>query len=109
MLVYSRRYPKYSRLTLPWILVRLQALFMLFSMLGVGPDSRAALPLAWQWSICYPQHSAGGRQRCHRVIRPLEKAIKIIPLAQVMVLAYHSFFSMIGIVQYEAFQQFALG
>jgi hypothetical protein len=69
LLVYSRRYPKYSKLTLPWIPLRLRALFTLFSMLGVGPDPRATLPLAWRQSICYPQHSAGGRQHYHRVVR----------------------------------------
>jgi hypothetical protein len=74
LLVYSRRYPKYSRLTLPWIPLRLQALFTLFSVLGVGPDPRAASPSAWRWSICYPQHSAGGRRRYYHVVRPLEKA-----------------------------------
>jgi hypothetical protein len=60
VLVYSRRYPKYSRLTLPWIPLRLRALFTLFSVLGVGPDPKAASPLARRRSICYPQHSAGG-------------------------------------------------
>jgi hypothetical protein len=92
LLVYSRRYPKYSRLTLPWILVRLRALFTLFSVLGVGPDPRATSPSARRRSICYPQHSAGGRGRCHRVVRPLEKLIKIVPLARLMVSVYYFFF-----------------
>jgi hypothetical protein len=61
-------------------------------MLGVGPDPRAALPSARQRSICYPQHSAGGRQCCHLVVRPLEKAIEIILLAWLMVLAYNFVF-----------------
>jgi hypothetical protein len=60
--------------------------------LGVGPDLRAALPSARQRSICYPQHSAGGRRRCHCVVLPLEKGIKIVPLARLMVLAYYLFF-----------------
>jgi hypothetical protein len=65
----------HSRLTLPWIPVRLRALFTLFSVLGVGPDPRAASPLARRQSICYLQHSAGGRRRYHHVVCPLEKAI----------------------------------
>ncbi len=56
------------------------------------PDPRAALPSARRRSICYPQHSAGGRRRCHRVVRPLEKAIKIVPLARLMVSMYYFFF-----------------
>jgi hypothetical protein len=59
-IILQQNEPKYSRLTLPWILVRLRALFMRFSVLGVGQDPRAALPSAWWRSICYPQHSAGG-------------------------------------------------
>ena len=34
VLIYSRRYPKYSRLTLPWIPVRLRALFTLLCVGG---------------------------------------------------------------------------
>jgi hypothetical protein len=60
--------------------------------LGVGPDPKAASPSAWRRSICYPQHSAGGRRRCHRIVCPLEKAVKIVPLAWLMVLAYYFFF-----------------
>ncbi len=89
VLVYSRRYPKYSRLTLPWIPLRLQALFTLFSVLGVGPDPRAASPLARWRSICYPQHSAGGRRRYHHIVRLLEKAIKLSRTSRLMVYLYY--------------------
>jgi hypothetical protein len=34
LVVYSHRYPKYSRLTLPWIPVRLRALFTLLRVGG---------------------------------------------------------------------------
>ncbi len=36
--------------------------YALFCVLGVGSDPRAALSLAWRWSTCYPQQSAGGRR-----------------------------------------------
>jgi hypothetical protein len=89
LLVYSRRYPKYSRLTLPWIPLRLQALFTLFGLLGVGPDPRAASPLAWRRSICYPQHSARGRGRYHRLVCPLENTIKLSCTSRLMVYLYY--------------------
>ncbi len=60
-----------------------------FSMLGVGPDPRVALPLARLWSICYPQHSVGGRRRYHCIVRLLEKAIKLSHTSQLMVCLYY--------------------
>ncbi len=63
-----------------------------FCVLGVGPDLRAAWPSAWWRSTCYPQHSAGGRRHYHHVVRPLEIAIKIVPLVRLMVLVYFFLF-----------------
>ncbi len=67
--------------------------FLRFCVLGVGSDPRAASPSAWRRCTCYPQQSAGGRRpSCHLLICPLEKAIKIVPLARLMVQAYYFFF-----------------
>jgi hypothetical protein len=50
----------------------------------------AALPLAWWRSTCYLQQQRGGGG--HRAVHPFEKAIKIVPLARLMVSAYYFFF-----------------
>jgi hypothetical protein len=84
----------HSRLTLPWIplltiLTGYEPFFTLFSVLGVGPDPKAASPSARRRSICYPQHSARGRRRYHCIVHPLEKAIKSSHTSRLMVYLYY--------------------
>jgi hypothetical protein len=89
-LVYSRRYPKYSRLTLPWILSGYKP-FLRFSPVGgrIGSEGRLAFGLAAEYLL---SPTISGEGAAIVPFARLKKAIKNVPLARLMVLAYYFFF-----------------